>query len=70
MACWHGPRGIQVEVITLGSGQLFKVTQRTNGRRYLVGYCATVGQLARHVDLADLVEVLAFPAKKRHPTPG
>lgn len=39
-----------------------KVSQHVNGTRYLLGYCATIGELTRHVDLADLVEILEFPA--------
>lgn len=58
---WQGPKGIEVEVIQLDHRQLFKVSQRVNGRRYLVGYCGTIAQVAKHVDLADLVEVFPFP---------
>ncbi|GAA0403280.1 hypothetical protein GCM10009530_64100 [Microbispora corallina] len=30
---------------------------------YHVAYCATVRELARHVDLADLVEVVTLPSR-------
>ncbi|WP_165969580.1 hypothetical protein [Nonomuraea terrae] len=54
-------------MITLNDRQRFKVTQKTNGRRYLLGYCATIAQVTRHVDLADLVEVVDFPAQPGAP---
>jgi hypothetical protein len=62
VARWHGPRGIEIEIILLDSGPLMKVTQQVNGRRYLLGYCATIADVTKHVDLADLVEVIPFPA--------
>ncbi|MFI7643758.1 hypothetical protein [Nonomuraea sp. NPDC049400] len=62
MAQWSGPNGITVEVIQLNTRPLFKVTQTINGRRYLLGYYATIADLTRHVDLADLCEVISFPA--------
>ncbi|SDL72500.1 hypothetical protein SAMN05421874_1282 [Nonomuraea maritima] len=61
MSVWLGPNSILVEVIQLDTRALMKVTQRVHGRRYLIGYCATIGELTRHVDLAELVEVIAFP---------
>ncbi|GAB2918874.1 hypothetical protein ACFMQL_20660 [Nonomuraea fastidiosa] len=65
MAVWSGPGGITVEVIQLDSRALMKVTQTVNGRKYLLGYCATIAELTKHVDLADLVEVVAFPGRGR-----
>lgn len=38
-----------------------KVTQQVDGRRYLLGYRGTVADATKHVDLADLVEVIHFP---------
>ncbi|MFI7419477.1 hypothetical protein [Nonomuraea sp. NPDC049684] len=67
MTRWHGPRGILVEIITLGARQRIKVTQTVNGRRYLLGYYGAIAQIVRHVDLADLVEVVdlhAFASRK------
>jgi hypothetical protein len=58
---WRGPDGIKVEVIVLQTSSRLKVTQRVNGRTYLLGYCRTIRDVERHVDLADLVEVIAFP---------
>ncbi|MBT2226387.1 hypothetical protein [Nonomuraea sp. NEAU-A123] len=53
-----------MEIITLDTRSLYKITQRVNGRKYLLGYSATIDELVHvhHVDLADLVEVLEFPA--------
>ena len=59
---WQGPKGIEVEVIQLDRRQLFKVSQRVNGHRYLLGYCGTIAQVTRYVDLADLCEIVDFPA--------
>lgn len=58
---WCGPNGIQVEAIVLNRRPLLKVTQHVNGRRYLLGYCATTSAVSKHVDLADLCEVYPFP---------
>lgn len=65
MATWRGPKGIEVEVIVLNRSPLYKVTQVTNGRRYFIAYAHNVATLATHVELADLVEVLPFPATGR-----
>ncbi|MFI7691816.1 hypothetical protein ACIBQ6_22295 [Nonomuraea sp. NPDC049655] len=62
MTRWHGPNGIEVEVIVLNVAPLYKVSQTVNGRRYHVAYAATIERLAEHVDLADLVEIYDFPA--------
>lgn len=70
MARWSGPRGIQIEVIRLNDRPLFKITQTVNGHHYLVEYCATIAAVTKHVDLADLVEVLDFPANDQTATPG
>jgi hypothetical protein len=58
VATWHGPDGITVEPIILNDRPRLRVTQTVNGRRYLVEYCTSVRQVARHVALADLVEVI------------
>jgi hypothetical protein len=63
---WHGPDGVEVEIIVLNVAPLYKVSQTVNGRRYHVAYAATIERLAEHVELADLVEVVDFPAKD-HP---
>lgn len=66
MTRWHGPDGVEVEIIVLNVAPLYKVSQTVNGRRYHVAYAATIERLAEHVELADLVEVVDFPAKD-HP---
>ena len=60
MAAWHGPGGILVEVIVLDKRACLRVSQIVNGRRYHQAYCS-LAELPQHVDLADLVEVIAFP---------
>ncbi|MGW6504576.1 hypothetical protein [Nonomuraea angiospora] len=62
MARWTGPKGIQIEVIQLDDRSLFKITQTVSGHRRLVEYAATIAAITKHVDLADLVEILDFPA--------
>lgn len=57
---WHGPDGIQVEVIVLGRRPCLRVSQVVGGRRYHEAYCS-LDELGRYVDLADLVEVIPFP---------
>ena len=58
---WRGPDGIEVEAIVLNGRPRLRVSQRVNGRRYLLSYCRTIRDVEQHVDLADLVEVIAFP---------
>jgi hypothetical protein len=60
MAAWHGPDGIQVEVIVLGQRTCLRVSKTIRGRRYHQAYCS-LDQLPRYVDLADLVEVIKLP---------
>ncbi|MEU4576590.1 transposase [Nonomuraea sp. NPDC023979] len=64
MAVWRGPDGILIEPIVLEQRPCLRVTQDVNGRRYLLGYCTSVKQVARHVDLADLVEVIPLRAHR------
>ncbi|MBB6556118.1 hypothetical protein [Nonomuraea rubra] len=65
MTRWRGPRGIEIEVIVLNGYQRFKVTQTVGKRRYLLGYYGNLAGVLHHVgDLADLVEVLDFPADR------
>lgn len=63
VSVWHGPRGFEVEVITLGRRALYRVTQVLGGRRWHVANCATISEVSRHVDLADLVEVVDLPVR-------
>lgn len=62
MATWRGPGGIEVEVIVLDRSPLYKVTQLVEDRRYFVAYAHDIPTLEQHVTLADLVEVIQFPA--------
>jgi hypothetical protein len=61
---WHGPKGIEVEVIVLYKQPLIRVTRIVpeHGRMHL-GFCATPGEVAALVDLADLVEVIPLPGR-------
>ncbi|MDP4501093.1 transposase [Nonomuraea turcica] len=67
MATWHGPEGIIVEPIILNDRPRLRVTQLVHGRRYLLDYCTNTRQVAQHVDLADLVEVIPLPIDRRTP---
>ena len=64
VAVWRGPRGLLIEVIVLDRSPLYRVSQFVNGRRYHLAYEHDVAGVAEHVDLADLVEVLAFPGRQ------
>ncbi|WP_431921313.1 hypothetical protein [Nonomuraea jabiensis] len=70
MTRWSGPKGIQIEVIQLDDRSLFKITQTVNGHRWLVEYAVTIAAITKHVDLADLVEILDFPANDHTAAPG
>lgn len=56
---WIGVDGWEVEVVTLNGLARYRV--RHLG--YHIAYCRTVRQVAQHVDLADLVEVLTLPQR-------
>lgn len=54
MSRWVGVNGWEVEVVVLGGRQ----TLRVRHLGYHIAYCRTVAELGRHVNLADLVEVV------------
>ena len=51
-------------MIVLDRSPLYRVSQFVNGRRYHLAYAHDVAGVAEHVDLADLVEVFAFPGRQ------
>lgn len=57
MTRWVGTDGWEVEGIVLDGRPLLRVQHLG----YLVAYCRTVSEVAQHVDLADLVEVVPLP---------
>ncbi|MER6007405.1 MULTISPECIES: hypothetical protein [Nonomuraea] len=63
MRVWRGPDGIEIEIITLDQRTCYRISQRVNGIRYHLGYTRRVQEIARHVPLADLVEVIQLPAR-------
>ncbi|WP_061295983.1 hypothetical protein [Herbidospora cretacea] len=63
MAIWHGPKGIEVDLIILGQRPLLRVTQVLGGRRWHIANCKSVREVAELVDLADLVEVIPLPVR-------
>ncbi|MBP2704378.1 transposase [Microbispora sp. RL4-1S] len=56
MSKWVGVDGWTVDLVRLNGRPLLRV--RHLG--YHVAYCASPAELARHIDLADLVEVVAL----------
>ncbi|WP_432922758.1 transposase [Microbispora sp. CA-135349] len=54
MRRWVSSQGHEVDPVVIEGRQLLRV--RHLG--YHVGYCASVAEVAGHVDLADLVEVV------------
>ncbi|GAA0403301.1 hypothetical protein GCM10009530_64130 [Microbispora corallina] len=56
MSRWVGGDGWEIDAVVLNGRQLLRV--RHLG--YHVAYCASVRDVARHVDLADLVEVVTL----------
>ncbi|MEU7894221.1 hypothetical protein AB0B45_15330 [Nonomuraea sp. NPDC049152] len=63
---WRPAAGHEIELIILNGRPCLRVSQWIAGRRYLIAYAWNVRQVAQHVDLADLVEVVDLTeAKKR-----
>ncbi|UBU14028.1 transposase [Nonomuraea gerenzanensis] len=58
---WVGLDGYEVVVAVRAGRQVLRV--RRNG--WLVADCTSVAEVARHVDLADLCEVVELPARRR-----
>ncbi|MEV4460368.1 transposase [Microbispora sp. NPDC004025] len=54
MRRWVSPEGHEVDLVVIEGRGLLRV--RHLG--YHVGYCASVEEVAAHLDLADLVEVV------------
>ncbi|MFC6080893.1 transposase [Sphaerisporangium aureirubrum] len=57
MSIWVGPEQLTVELIRLNGRPVLRV--RKHG--YHLAYCRNVAELATHVDLADLVELIMLP---------
>ncbi|TDD57294.1 transposase [Nonomuraea terrae] len=57
---WMGLDGYEVVAAVLAGRQVLRV--RRNGR--VVADCMSVAEVARHVDLADLCEVIDFPVRR------
>ncbi|PZG20433.1 transposase [Nonomuraea aridisoli] len=57
---WVGLDGYEVVGAVRAGRQVLRV--RRNGR--VVADCTSVAEVARHVDLADLCEVIDFPARR------
>ncbi|MGI5268704.1 transposase [Nonomuraea sp. CA-218870] len=58
---WVGSDGYEIVLAVQDGRQVLRV--RRDGR--LVADCASVAEVARHVDLADLCEVVTLPARPR-----
>ncbi|MFD9944427.1 transposase [Nonomuraea sp. NPDC059023] len=63
---WVGPRGYEVVPATRAGRQVLRI--RRNG--WLIADCLSVADVAKHVDLADLCEVIALPMNRRYKAAG
>ncbi|MFB4272325.1 transposase [Nonomuraea sp. GTA35] len=63
---WVGLDGYEVVGAVRAGRQVLRV--RKNG--WLVADCTSVAEVARHVDLADLCEVIELPVRRRARTPA
>ncbi|MGN9841400.1 transposase [Nonomuraea sp. H19] len=57
---WVGLDGYEVVGAVRGGRQVLRV--RRHG--WLIADCSSVAEVARHVDLADLCEVIGLPARR------
>jgi hypothetical protein len=55
---WVGGDGVEIVLAVRAGRQVLRV--RRNG--WLVADCVSVAEVARHVELADLCEIIQFPA--------
>ncbi|MEV0623050.1 transposase [Nonomuraea sp. NPDC050404] len=58
---WVGLDGLEVVGAVRAGRQVLRV--RRNG--WVIADCTSVAEVARHVDLADLCEVIELPAQRR-----
>ena len=63
---WVGLDGFEVVGAVRAGRQVLRV--RRNG--WLVADCSSVAEVARHVDLADLCEVIDMPARRSATAPA
>ncbi|GII76424.1 hypothetical protein Sru01_14060 [Sphaerisporangium rufum] len=63
MARWVGGRGFEVDTVTLDGGARLRVRQYG----VVVAYCRTVAEVAEHVDLAELAELIILPGAGARP---
>ncbi|MEV4059749.1 transposase [Nonomuraea dietziae] len=67
MARWLSPGGIEVEHIIREGRPCLRVSHRVNGQLYHVADCWSPAQVAMHVDLASLIEVVDLEkVRRRH----
>jgi hypothetical protein len=55
---WVGVDGFEVELVVLDRLPILRISQRVGRTRYWHADCRTPAEVAEHVDLADLVEVI------------
>jgi hypothetical protein len=60
-----GTAGIEVEHIVLNGRPTLRVSWVGGRNRYIVAYCRSVAELSRHVDLADVVEVVPIAERRK-----
>jgi hypothetical protein len=60
---WVGPDGLEITVTAHGRDQILRLRRRGEH----VADCASVDELRRFVDLADLCEVITVPVGERLP---
>jgi hypothetical protein len=62
---WVGSDGYEVVLAVRAGREVLRV--RRDGR--LIADCTSVAEVARHVDLADLCEVVTLPVRRRRREP-
>ncbi|WP_424530496.1 transposase [Sphaerisporangium viridialbum] len=63
MSRWVGGNGYEIEPIRLDGRTLLRVRQHG----ILVAYCRSVAELAKYVDLDELVELVSLPSAAARP---
>ncbi|MDF5758535.1 hypothetical protein [Spongiactinospora sp. TRM90649] len=57
MSTWRASDGTEVKVVVVNDRPCLRICRWRDDRRTLIGYYADVRDVARHVNLADLVQV-------------
>jgi hypothetical protein len=61
---WQGVDGFEVELVVLDRLPILRISQRVGRNRYWHADCRTPAEVAEHLDLGDLVEIVELHPRR------